>query len=470
MHLVYSNSTFESFTENPHISSQISNVLYMDQMFIIYILICILLILISVIVYLSKRYSQQMMQSSDNITNRRSNPEVRNKSNIYDLPPLLDVTSVNEETPIVKRPINERIENLEFDPRFEIDQAKLEISEDKLGSGFFGEVCYGLLSMRTSNTETDTLQKLSVAVKQSNDPTQENQEKMIEDETKLMCAIGRNPNILAIIGAVTANSGSARNLLIVEFVECGDLLKFLEEKKSIFKDELVYEKNGYLLPKSIRRKTYMFNENEDDVIEESLDSLCTSDLLSFSYQIAEGMEYLASIPCVHRDLALRNVLLNKNKTIRIADFGLARKYQVDGYYRITKGVGTPMPARWMAPEVMREGKCTEKSDVWSYGVSLYEMFSLGELPYSNVSNSDVFEHVVQGNQLPMPQYCHPKMYDRMKQFWNFDATFRPSFSKCVEFFEEHLSVSATNLLEQIQKTLKSEAERQSKLEDWIRRD
>lgn len=63
----------------------------------------------------------------------------------------------------------------------------------------------------------------------------------------------------------------------------------------------------------------------------------------------------------------------------------------------------------MAPEVMREGKCTEKSDVWSYGVSLYEMFSLGELPYSNVSNSDVFEHVVQGNQLPMPQYCHPKM-------------------------------------------------------------
>lgn len=78
---------------------------------------------------------------------------------------MLDVTSVNEETPIVKRPINERIENLEFDPRFEIDQAKLEISEDKLGSGFFGEVCYGLLSMRTSNTETDTLQKLSVAVK-----------------------------------------------------------------------------------------------------------------------------------------------------------------------------------------------------------------------------------------------------------------------------------------------------------------
>lgn len=276
-------------------------------------------------------------------------------------------------------PINDKLDYLPYKKRYEIATENLE-KGSVLGKGNFGVVKKGLLKMADPKTEEEEKKKLVVAVKSAANIYDLEQTSMLAAELRLMCAIGKFPNVLALIGAVTAELRKGRLLIVTEYVDCGDLHKYLKDHRHLFQDHLVTDENepdSYLTPMSAKRKTYMFKkegETAENAIDESLESLTTSDLLSFGLQIANGMQFLASIPLVHRDLALRNVLLKKNKTIRIADFGMARKHENKLYYktRITKDA--PIPVRWMSPEAVHTMTFTQQSDVWSSFIVLFLIY------------------------------------------------------------------------------------------------
>ncbi|XP_031623033.1 fibroblast growth factor receptor-like [Contarinia nasturtii] len=140
------------------------------------------------------------------------------------------------------------------------------------------------------------------------------------------------------------------------------------------------------------------------------------------------MHYITSRNILHRDLAARNVLLCTNNVVKICDFGLARDLHKNGYYR-TRGE-EKVPMRWLALESLNEPKYSVHSDVWSFGIVLWELFSLGELPYSEEKMHTFGElemHLKDGHRLSKPQYATQTIYDIMRSCWNADAKARPLF-------------------------------------------
>lgn len=151
------------------------------------------------------------------------------------------------------------------------------------------------------------------------------------------------------------------------------------------------------------------------------------DLLSFAKQIAIGMDFLASNKIVHRDLAARNILVCENKTVKIADFGLSRNIFVDNIY--TKTTSGRLPIKWLALESITEREYTTQSDVWSYGVLLNEIVTLGSEPYPNISAVDeIVTYLQAGNRMQKPANCSQDFYDLISSCWNSDKYLRPSFS------------------------------------------
>ncbi|XP_065843772.1 insulin receptor-like [Oscarella lobularis] len=150
-------------------------------------------------------------------------------------------------------------------------------------------------------------------------------------------------------------------------------------------------------------------------------------ILTMAAEIASGMAYLTERKFVHRDLAARNCLVSSSNVVKIGDFGMARDVQLEDYYR--KCGRGPMPIRWMAPESLRDGVFTHFSDVWSYGVVLWEIFALGALPYPGLSNEEVVSFVGKGNKLKVDVSQEwPSVLDRiMNQCWECDPLSRPSF-------------------------------------------
>ncbi|XP_050310203.1 fibroblast growth factor receptor 1 isoform X2 [Anthonomus grandis grandis] len=156
----------------------------------------------------------------------------------------------------------------------------------------------------------------------------------------------------------------------------------------------------------------------DPPIKPNLDS---KDLHNFALQIANGMAFLESLDITHRDLAARNILINQEKTLKISDFGMARK----GVYVNTAKKRQPL--RWMAPEAIECRKCDNKTDVWSFGVVLWEIASLGAFPYNDLSNEDVISYIVRGHRLERPETCTDQLYDLMRDCWHKDPDKRPTF-------------------------------------------
>lgn len=138
------------------------------------------------------------------------------------------------------------------------------------------------------------------------------------------------------------------------------------------------------------------------------------------------MEYLASKRCVHRDLAARNVLVCENNVLKIADFGLARNIQGDYYRKTTDG---RVPIKWMAPESLSGQRYTSQSDVWSYGVVLWELMTLGRSPYPGINAHDLHPLLEGGYRMPAPYNCPPEVYQLMRQCWERKPDLRPTFSQ-----------------------------------------
>lgn len=175
---------------------------------------------------------------------------------------------------------------------------------------------------------------------------------------------------------------------------------------------------------------YMENGSLDTFLRANDGKFQTIQLIGMLRGIAAGMSYLSDMNYVHRDLAARNVLVNASLICKIADFGLSREIENASDAYTTRG--GKIPVRWTAPEAIAFRKFTSASDVWSYGVVLWEVMSYGERPYWNWSNQDVIKSIEKGYRLPAPMDCPEALYQLMLDCWQKQRTHRPTFASITQ--------------------------------------
>jgi len=168
-------------------------------------------------------------------------------------------------------------------------------------------------------------------------------------------------------------------------------------------------------------------------------------LVRFMVDIACGMEYLSSRNFIHRDLAARNCMLAEDMTVCVADFGLSRKIYSGDYYR--QGCASKLPVKWLALESLADNLYTVHSDVWAFGVTMWEIMTRGQTPYAGIENAEIYNYLIGGNRLKQPSECTEDVYELMYQCWSADPKRRPTFT-CLRMELEsilgHLSVLSTS--------------------------
>lgn len=404
-----------------------------------YVLGCVLLLLqiitiVLLLLYLFKRKRQRF-------ANRTNSEEPVHSDAEASMILLEDVT--NADFVILENDNNSNILLVAADQLPEIELSRLEMYPI-ISSGSFSRGNFAAL-----HHAQDTKKCVKVYVKPHDKARGRAGFKELLHELSFLTNLNKHPNILAIIGFFNGKNNIG---LVFEYLEDGDLLNFMRKSKSIFINQLVKDDNVC---------TYNV---VNPILDSDINSLNTMDLLSFAYQISNGLKFLADCKCIHRDIALRNILVSNEKTIRIADFGLAMCEYYRGYYRETDP-DVAFPIYSMAPECIESQTFTEKSDVWSFAVCLFELFSFGERLYENVT--DVIQFLNEGNRLAQPEYCHDKIYELMYICWNSDEQIRPDFSNCVQFFKDHFKDNNLNILDQIEKKLCDASKRQKELSEWV---
>lgn len=187
--------------------------------------------------------------------------------------------------------------------------------------------------------------------------------------------------------------------------------------------------NGCLL-------AHLKKNRQNPYVNDSCQDSSQIDKIRIARDIANGMLHLATKKCVHRDLAARNVLLGKNNVAMVSDFGMSRDVYESGEYENT--TGGMLPVRWMALESLEDYTYDTKTDVWSFGVVLWEIQSEGKTPYSGLGGMDVVDFLKSGARLKQPDGCPNEIYEIMTSCWHLDPSERPSFSDLVTSLEREL--------------------------------
>ncbi|KAI4585623.1 hypothetical protein MJG53_005857 [Ovis ammon polii x Ovis aries] len=329
-----------------------------------------------------------------------------------------------------------------------------------LGRGAFGQVieadAFGIDKTATCKT---------VAVKMLKEGATHSEHRALMSELKILIHIGHHLNVVNLLGACTKPGGPL--MVIVEFCKFGNLSTYLRSKRNEF---VPYKTKGAQFrqgkeyvgeitmdPKrrldsitssqSSASSGFVEEKSLSDVEEEEVSEdlyknfLTLEHLICYSFQVAKGMEFLASRKCIHRDLAARNILLSEKNVVKICDFGLARDIYKDPDY-VRKG-DARLPLKWMAPETIFDRVYTIQSDVWSFGVLLWEIFSLGASPYPGVKIDEEFcRRLKEGTRMRAPDYTTPEMYQTMLDCWHGDPNQRPTFSELVEHLGNLLQANA----------------------------
>ncbi|KAG5851891.1 hypothetical protein ANANG_G00056620 [Anguilla anguilla] len=356
-------------------------------------------------------------------------------------------------------PLDEQCDRLPYDSsKWEFPRDRLRLGKT-LGHGAFGKVveasAFGIDKLSTCKT---------VAVKMLKGGATTNECKALMSELKILIHIGHHLNVVNLLGACTKPGGPL--MIIVEFCKYGNLSNYLRSKRSDFN---VYKNQdgksmtsgpGCNLSDLIKRrlesvastgssassgfiedKSYCDSEEDEEEPEDLHKRVLTmEDLICYSFQVAKGMEFLASRKCIHRDLAARNILLSENNVVKICDFGLARDIYKDPDY-VRKG-DARLPLKWMAPEAIFDKIYTTQSDVWSFGVLMWEIFSLGASPYPGLHIDEEFCcRLKEGTRMRAPEYSSSEIYQTMLDCWQGEPAERPTFTELVERLGDLLQAS-----------------------------
>lgn len=269
-----------------------------------------------------------------------------------------------------------------------VDRHKVALGKT-LGEGEFGAVMEGQLN------QDDSILKVAVKTMKIAICTRSELEDFLS-EAVCMKEFD-HPNVMRLIGVCFQGSereGFPAPVVILPFMKHGDLHSFL-----------LYSRLG-----------------DQPVF------LPTQMLVKFMADIASGMEYLSTKRFIHRDLAARNCMLNENMSVCVADFGLSKKIYNGDYYR--QGRIAKMPVKWIAIESLADRVYTSKSDVWSFGVTMWEIATRGQTPYPGVENSEIYDYLRQGNRLKQPVDCLDGLYALMSRCWELNPGTGQALQSC----------------------------------------
>ncbi|XP_072942259.1 vascular endothelial growth factor receptor 1 isoform X2 [Epargyreus clarus] len=379
--------------------------------------------------------------------------------------------------------IDEQAELLPYNDKFEFPPEKLKWGQ-QLGAGAFG-VVYKAEARGIINAEETT----PVAVKTVKKDADNMYIKALATELKIMVHLGKHVNIVNLLGACTKKVAKRELIVIVEYCKFGNIHNYMQRHREVFIDQLTdnKEKNfgrvnkgfscssgssgmhsdyfgsnhtqetdhtfvntantnrsarkvsetGYIQPewRSNYESDYSFDGRNPR-------PLTSRDLLAWAFQIARGMEYLANRKVLHGDLAARNVLLAEDNIVKICDFGLARSIYKNDEYQ--KQENSPLPIKWLAVECMTDRIFSTQSDVWAFGIVLWELFSLAKTPYPNISPQNLLQYLEAGHRLEKPPYADDKVYDVMRRCWEQKPLARPSFSQLQEILGSFLEDNVRN--------------------------
>nr|ABR23004.1 fibroblast growth factor receptor 2 [Paracentrotus lividus] len=295
---------------------------------------------------------------------------------------------------------------------FEFPRERLVIGA-VVGTGSFGKVVRG-----DAEGIIKPACKTVVAIKMLKEDATGLDHQDLLKELSVMKLLKPHPNIVTLFGCCTKD-GYESPLIIMEYLPNGNLLSHLRSSRQRVED--------FEMHRTSMRTT-----------------LSPTDLIRYAYEIANGMAYLASMMCIHRDLAARNILLSRDGVCKLSDFGLARDVMNGGVYqRKTQG---RVPIRWMALESLLDNVYTIQSDVWSFGVLMWEIVTIGSYPYPGVPSKKLIKDLQKGYRMPRPEHCSEDIYSIMLECWRDENKMRPTFDQLRNRLETILIESGNYLV------------------------